>query len=160
LHLGAILRRARVPRAEASGRRRRDRIGAPMMKRALVLVLLPFMFGACSKSAAQDGKTGRKLEYPVQVAPLQKSNVHDAVTAPGALDAFQQVQITARVAGAVDRVAFVEGQNVKEGDILATIESDRYQVAVDQAKAQVSKSVATQKSQEAQLSRRTATQTT
>jgi RND family efflux transporter MFP subunit len=127
-----------------------------MMKRALLFVLLV----ACSKSAAQDGKTGRKLEYPVQVAPLQKRHVQYAVTAPGALDAFQQVQITARVAGAVDRVAFVEGQNVKEGDILATIESDRYQVAVDQAKAQVSKSQATQKSQEAQLQRRTATQTT
>jgi RND family efflux transporter MFP subunit len=127
-----------------------------MMKRALVFVLLV----ACSKSAAQDGKTGRKLEYPVQVAPLQKRHVQYAVTAPGALDAFQQVQITARVAGAVDRVAFVEGQNVKDGDILATIESDRYQVAVDQAKAQVSKSQATQKSQEAQLQRRTATQTT
>lgn len=128
-----------------------------MMKR---IVLVAFLAVACSKSSAQDGKGGRKLEYPVQVAPLQKRHVQYAVTAPGALDAFQQVQITARVAGAVDHVAFVEGQNVKEGDILATIESDRYQVAVDQAKASLAKSQATQKSQEAQLQRRTATQTT
>ncbi len=127
-----------------------------MMKRTLLLLLLVAV--ACSKS--QDGKSGRKLEYPVQVAPLQKRHVQYAVTAPGALDAFQQVQITARVAGAVDRVAFVEGQNVKEGDILATIESDRYQVALDQSKASLDKAVATQKSQEAQLNRRTATQTT
>jgi RND family efflux transporter MFP subunit len=126
------------------------------MKRILLAVLLV----ACSKSSAQDAKGGRKLEYPVQVAPLQKRHVQYAVTAPGALDAFQQVQITARVQGAVDHVAFTEGQNVKEGDILATIESDRYQVAVDQAKAQVAKMQATQKSQEAQLQRRTATQTT
>jgi RND family efflux transporter MFP subunit len=129
-----------------------------MMKRAIVFLLLPIAFG-CSKSSA-DGRGSRKLEYPVQVAPLQKRHVQYAVTAPGALDAFQQVQITARVAGAVDRVAFVEGQNVKEGDTLATIESDRYQVAVDQSKAALDKAVATQKSQEAQLNRRTATQTT
>ncbi|HEY2368046.1 MAG TPA: efflux RND transporter periplasmic adaptor subunit [Polyangiaceae bacterium] len=121
------------------------------MKRALVLVLVV----ACGKSSAQDGaKGGRKLEYPVQVAPLVKRHVQYAVTAPGSIDAFQQVQITARVQGAVDHVAFVEGQNVKEGDTLATIESDRYQVAVDQAKANLAKTQATEKSQEAQLARR------
>jgi len=120
------------------------------MKRALLLVL----FVACSKSTAQDGKAGRKLEYPVQVAPLVKRHVQYAVTAPGSIEAFQQVQITARVQGAVDHVSFVEGQNVKEGDTLATIESDRYQVAVDQAKANVAKASATEKSQEAQLARR------
>ncbi len=129
-----------------------------MKSRALLVLLLA---AACSKSSA-DGNAkggGRKLEYPVQVAPLQKRHVQYAVTAPGSIDAFQQVQITARVAGAVDRVSFVEGQNVKEGDVLATIESDRYQVAVDQAKANVAKTQATQKSQEAQLARRTTAST-
>jgi RND family efflux transporter MFP subunit len=77
-----------------------------------------------------------------------------SVTAPGSIDAFQQVQITARVAGAVDRVAFAEGQIVKEGDLLATIESDRYQVAVDLAKATVAKAEANQRSQQAELARR------
>jgi len=120
------------------------------MKRLLFFVLVV----ACSKSNAQEGNKGRKLEYPVQVAPLVKRHVQYAVTAPGSIEAFQQVQITARVQGAVDHVSFVEGQNVKEGDTLATIESDRYQVAVDQAKANVAKASATEKSQEAQLARR------
>ena len=63
------------------------------MKRAIVFVLVV----ACSKATPDAGK-GRKLEYPVQVAPLQKRHVQYAVTAPGSIDAFQQVQITARVA--------------------------------------------------------------
>jgi multidrug efflux system membrane fusion protein len=119
--------------------------------RLLLIVLLSV--GACSKADPQAGK-GHKLEYAVQVAPLQKRHVQYAVTAPGSIDAFQQVQITARVAGAVDRVAFVEGQNVKAGEVLATIESDRYQVAVDQSNAALAKASATQKSQEAELTRR------
>ena len=45
------------------------------------------------------------------------------MTAPGTIDAFQQVQITARVAGAVDKVAFIEGQEVKKGDVLVVIET-------------------------------------
>src|SRR5580704_8137455 len=75
--------------------------------------------------------------------------------APGSIEAFQQVQITARVAGAVDKVAFVEGQIVKMGDVLVTIETDRYQVAVDQAKATVARAVASEQAAEANLARRT-----
>lgn len=126
----------------------------------IVAAALILALAGCSKSDAKGGAGGRKLEYPVQVAPLEKRHVQYAVTAPGSIDAFQQVQITARVAGAVDRVSFVEGQNVKDGDVLATIESDRYQVAVDQAKASLAKAQATQKSQEAELARRKATSTT
>ena len=133
------------------------------MSRAYSIVLLVALCAAaCSKPDAQasGGKGGRKLEYPVQVAPLQKRHVQYTVTAPGSIDAFQQVQITARVAGAVDRVSFVEGQVVKEGDVLVTIESEHYQVAVDQAKAVLARAQATQKSQEAELARRQNTATT
>src|SRR5690242_18611464 len=77
-----------------------------------------------------------------------------AVNAPGSIDAFQQVQITARVAGAVDKVAFTEGQVVKEGDPMVTIESERYAIAVSQAKATLAKNQATQKAAEAALQRR------
>jgi len=121
------------------------------MRLAILVVLA---CGACSKSDA--ATVTHKLEYPVQVATLAKRHMQYTVTAPGSIDAFQQVQITARVVGAVDRVAFVEGQNVKAGDVLATIESDRYQVAVDQAKAALARSQATQKSAEAELQSRTA----
>jgi membrane fusion protein, multidrug efflux system len=51
-------------------------------------------------------------------------------------------------------VSFVEGQNVKQGDLLVTIEPDRYQVAVDQARAAVDKAAATEKASEAELNRR------
>jgi RND family efflux transporter MFP subunit len=125
------------------------------MKRAIGLLVCCCVVPACKKSDAAAG-TGHKLEYPVQVAPLSKRHVQYTVTAPGSIDAFQQVQITARVAGAVDRVAFAEGQDVKQGDVLATIESDRYQVAVDQAKAALAKAQATQKSAEAELQSRQA----
>src|SRR5262249_10934576 len=48
----------------------------------------------------------------------------------------------------------VEGQNVKVGDVLATIESERYSIAVAQAKSIVLKSETTQKAAEAALDRR------
>lgn len=123
---------------------------------ALLLVALP---GAACKKASDDsalkkGKPVNKMAYPVQVAPLELRQVAYTVMAPGEIDAFQQVQITARVAGALDRVSFVEGQQVKAGDVLATIETDRYAVAVDQAKTAVDRAVATEQAAEAELARR------
>jgi RND family efflux transporter MFP subunit len=113
---------------------------------------------ACSKatddSALKKPKAATKLQYPVQVAPLKVRQVQYNVMAPGSIDAFQQVQITARVAGAVDKVAFVEGQAVKQGDNLVLIEVDRYNVAVDQAKAALAKAAAAHQAAQAELARR------
>jgi multidrug efflux system membrane fusion protein len=97
-----------------------------------------------------------KLEYAVEVAPVALREVGYVVTAPGSIQAFEQVQVTSRVGGAVDKVAFSEGQTVKAGQVLAVIEVDRYQVAVDQAKASVDKASAMQAQASAQLARRQA----
>jgi len=119
------------------------------------LVLVVVALGACrSESDLKGARAVHKLEYPVQVAPLEKQKLSYLVTAPGSIEAFQQVQITARVAGAVDKVGFVEGQAVKEGQVLVNIQVDRFQVAVDQAKAQVAKAEANVAQAEAQLQRR------
>src|SRR5262249_48033380 len=90
----------------------------------------------------------------VQVAPLELRKVSYTVSAPGSIEAFQQVQITARVAGAVDRVAFEEGAAVKQGDVLVVIERERYEDAVGQAKAALAKAQANEKAAEAELARR------
>jgi RND family efflux transporter MFP subunit len=122
------------------------------------------MSAGCTKSSAETsagakgaGKaTKAKLEYAVEIAPVVMREVGYVVTAPGSIQAFEQVQVTARVGGAVDKVAFAEGQTVKAGQVLAVIEVDRYQVAVDQAKAVVDKAAATEAQAEAQLARRQA----
>ncbi|HEY0254338.1 MAG TPA: biotin/lipoyl-binding protein, partial [Kofleriaceae bacterium] len=93
----------------------------------LALALLVFACGKKDDTPAKGGGKragGGKLEYPVEVAPLAVRQMQYAVTAPGSIDAFQQVQITARVTGAVDKVAFVEGQTVKAGDAMVSIEAE------------------------------------
>jgi RND family efflux transporter MFP subunit len=129
-----------------------------MMRSVLAVLVVSLLVGGCSKAAPDSslkkGKGINKLEYPVQVAPLEIRQVSYNVMAPGSIEAFQQVQITARVAGAVDKVGFVEGQEVKQGDLLVAIEPDRFQVAVGQAKAALDRATATEKAAEAELARR------
>jgi RND family efflux transporter MFP subunit len=119
-----------------------------------VLLTVASCQGTSEPSSLKKPKAINKMQYPVQVARTELRQQQYTVIAPGSIEAFQQVQITARVAGAVDRVAFVEGQTVKKGDTLVVIEVDRYQVAVDQAQASLDKAQAGEKAAEAELARR------
>jgi RND family efflux transporter MFP subunit len=125
------------------------------------LALAASVAGGCSaKKGAEGGappagKAGRgALVFTVDVMPIEAKEVDYVVTAPGSIDAFERVQVTARVAGAVDHVAFTEGQVVKKGAMLVAIDSERYAVAVNSAKAALEKAQASQKDVEASVARR------
>jgi membrane fusion protein, multidrug efflux system len=94
------------------------------------------------------------IAFAVDLLQVEKKKLEYLVTAPGTLEAFERVQVTARVAGVVDKVAFREGQEVKRGQVLVTIDGERFQLAVNSAKAQVAKVDAAQKDVEAQVARR------
>jgi multidrug efflux pump subunit AcrA (membrane-fusion protein) len=135
---------------------------------ALLFVLVPFVplaVIACKKpdQATPEGggkKGGRGMGgeggvmFAVDLLQVEKKKVDYVVTAPGTIEAFERVQVTARVAGAVDRVAFREGQDVKKGDVLVTIDGERFRLAVNSANAQLMKVQAAQKDVEAQVARR------
>ena len=55
----------------------------------------------------------------------------------GRLEAFDQVEISARVQGYLQEILFTDGQNVEVGDLLFLIDSAPFQADVDLAKANV-----------------------
>lgn len=132
------------------------------MKKTFLILLLPFAFIACSKSGEAKGDTkggagSRKgMEFPVEVKPVESRRVEYTVTAVGSLDAFERVAVTARVAGAVERVMLREGQLVSSGQPLVEIEPERYRLAVAAAEATLQKSQAGQAEAQAGYSRRQA----
>jgi multidrug efflux system membrane fusion protein len=79
---------------------------------------------------------------PVTVArPLQKTITEwDEYT--GRFTALETVEVRARVSGYIDSVNFNEGQMVKKGDPLFVIDRRPYQLAVEQAKADVERAKA------------------
>jgi membrane fusion protein, multidrug efflux system len=78
------------------------------------------------------------------------------VTAVGSVEAFEKVQVTARVAGVVEQVKFAEGETVETGSTLVEIEPQRYRLAVAAASANVQKAEAAKADAEAALARRKA----
>ena len=118
------------------------RVGVLAVATAGVLFL-----GGCSREAESAGKGGGgrgggPLEFPVEVAPVESRSVEYTVSAVGSVEAFERIEITARVPGAVERVHFSEGNVVSPGSLLVEIEPERYRIAVRSARATLEKAQA------------------
>ncbi len=127
----------------------------------LATLLLLSMAGlGCKKGAdpaasrGKSGRGGKGVAFPVDVMPVEVKRADYVVQAPGTVEAFERVQVTARVAGVVDKVAFREGQEVKKGDVLVVIDGERFRLSVNTAKASLEKTQAAQADVEAQVKRR------
>jgi multidrug efflux system membrane fusion protein len=99
---------------------------------------------------------GRAVQFPVEVVTVKATPVEYRVTAVGSLDAFEVVEVTARVPGVVERVAFTEGDAVKAGALLVEIEPARYRLAADAARARLAQAEAQQAEARGALARRAA----
>ncbi|NLH76288.1 MAG: efflux RND transporter periplasmic adaptor subunit [Acidobacteria bacterium] len=113
--------------------------------------------GACKKKdAAPAGGPGARgrMQFPVDVEEVPVQSLVYSVTAVGSVEAFEKVQVTARVSGAVDRVQFSEGEYAAAGQTLVEIETERYRLAVESAQAAFAKAEAAKADAAAGLKRR------
>jgi membrane fusion protein, multidrug efflux system len=95
--------------------------------------------------AACDSKpVGNAAAAPPSVTvsqPLQKSITEwDEYT--GRFTAVETVEIRARVSGFIESIHFLDGQIVKQGDLLFVIDPRPYRIAVEQAKADLERAQA------------------
>jgi RND family efflux transporter MFP subunit len=109
---------------------------------------------AAPAASGKRGTAGKGIAFPVEVIQVT-ADPHDVdIAAPGVVDAFEHVQITARVSGVVDKVTFVEGQEVKVNQVMAYIDSRRYALSVSSAKAALEGAEAAKADADASLNRR------
>jgi membrane fusion protein, multidrug efflux system len=92
---------------------------------------------------------------PVVTAEAAKQDVPIYLTGIGTVLAAQTVTVKVRVDGQLEKLSFTEGQDVKEGDLLAQIDPRPYQAALEQAVAQKAKDEASLAAAEKDLQRYT-----
>jgi membrane fusion protein (multidrug efflux system)/multidrug efflux system membrane fusion protein len=125
---------------------------------ALASLLLSILsFAGCKKGEEGPPGGGRGaggMSFPVEVVPVASERVEYVVAAVGSVEAFERVQLVARIAGAVERVKFKEGDTVKKDQVLVEIDPARYSVAVRAAKASLERALSSKAEAEAGLKRR------
>ena len=77
----------------------------------------------------------RNAAVPVTIAQVEKADFPVLLTGLGTVQGFNTVVVRTRVDGQIQKIAFKEGDLVKEGDLLAQIDPRPFQAAVDQARA-------------------------
>lgn len=70
---------------------------------------------------------------PVSATLARAQDVPVFLRGLGTVQAYRSVIVRARVDGAIDTIAFTEGQDVKPGDLLAQLDPRPYQAILDQA---------------------------
>src|SRR5437879_4802877 len=86
-------------------------------------------------AGAQAARTAARAGVPVTVAIVQRQDVPIYLSGLGTVQASFTVGIHTQVDGKLQEVLFIEGQQVKKGDVLARIDPRLFQAALDQAKA-------------------------
>lgn len=77
----------------------------------------------------------RSSGIPVNVTAVKKADFPVYLQGLGIVQGFNTVVVRTRVDGQVDKIAFKEGQLVKQGDLIAQIDPRPFQATLDQAKA-------------------------
>ena len=103
----------------------------PRILAALVWIgLAPLLLG-CGEAQKQAAPPPPK----VTVAKPIKRTIVDQDEYVGRFVAVYSVEVRARVSGYLDKVQFQDGQIVKQGDLLFTIDKRPFQNTLDQARA-------------------------
>ena len=116
--------------------------------KAIMIAVGILMLGAVtaftlSSRAAKPPAASAPAPASVSVASVLQKSVTEWDDFSGRVDAVDRVEIRPRVAGAIDAVHFQEGQLVKKGDLLFTIDPRPYQAELARADAAVAGAQAT-----------------
>ena len=131
----------RIEQKNFRPRRREIFLGAAL---AVVAVL----FAGCGKKAASPPPPPEVGVVTVATEPLPVTT-----ELPGRMDAVRTAQVRARVAGILLKENYVEGSDVKAGDLLFQIDPAPLQASYDSAQAALAKAEASLKQTQAQADR-------
>jgi multidrug efflux system membrane fusion protein len=114
--------------------------GAALYFIIFMIILGTALLPACSKGKEKQQR--KKPAAPVSVSAVTQQTVPVQIEAIGNVEAYSTVAIKAQINGQLMRVHFREGQDVKRGDLLFTIDPRPFQVQIKQAEANLARSTA------------------
>ncbi len=88
---------------------------------ALIPAFALIAMAGCSHGPADT--FGEREAVPILAAKVEQKTVSDTIRAIGRVEAFSTVDVKAQISGQIMQVNFRQGQDVKQGDLLFTIDT-------------------------------------
>lgn len=117
---------------------RRSRSALVIVLIALIAIGLGWVWakkrrtGGSEAGPVAGGRPGGGFPVPVVPGVVEQKDVPIYLDGLGTVQAFNTVTVRTRVDGEIQRIAFVEGQDVHAGDLLAQIDPAPFQTQLDQ----------------------------
>jgi multidrug efflux system membrane fusion protein len=122
---------------------RPERLMKPRFKmismRATLPVVLPAILLCLSACSTKTAETAPNLAVPVTVAKAVQKTVPINLTAIGTAEAYSTVSIKSQVNAILEQVHFKQGDFVKKGDLLFTLDARPFQSALAQSEANLAR---------------------
>jgi multidrug efflux system membrane fusion protein len=100
----------------------------------LAIALLLCFAGCGSKESAKAASPGEgRPPAPVVVSTVEQRDVPIQITAIGNVEAYQTVQVRSMVSGQIESIHFKEGDDVRKGQMLYSLDKRPFQAALEQA---------------------------
>lgn len=127
--------------------RRFPRVGS-FLGLLVIIIGIGYWFGSKTKDAkpVSDDTT-----VSVKVATVAKTAVPIQIRAIGNVEATSIVSVKAMISGELTKIHFKQGQDVKQGDLLFSIDARPYEAALNQAKATLARDEALVKQYQSQV---------
>ncbi|MCX8288003.1 efflux RND transporter periplasmic adaptor subunit [Enterobacter pseudoroggenkampii] len=103
---------------------------------ALGAMLLSVLLVGCDNSVAQNAAPPAPA---VSAADVVVKSISQWDSFNGRIEAVESVQLRPRVSGYIDKVNYTDGQEVKKGEVLFTIDDRTYRAALEQAQANLAR---------------------
>ena len=116
----------------------------------LGLICFAFFSSACSN---EKPKKPASVPLPVMVSTATQKTVPVQLRAIGNVQAYSTVTVKSKVGGELVSVHFTEGQDVKRGDLLFTIDPRSFEAALKEAEAKLERDLAQVQQAKANLER-------
>lgn len=99
-----------------------------------LILLLAILLHACGKSEPETKPITKGEIIPVRVLELQQGNFSTPIAASGTFSTKDETLLSFKVGGIVSRILVEEGDAVKKGQILATLDLTEVQSGLNQSK--------------------------
>jgi len=121
--------------------------------RAGALLASLLMLAGCASKAAKSAGMQMEFRVPVTVAKARVKNVPVQVEAIGNVEAYSNVSVRTQMAGEIERAYFTQGQDVKKGQLLFTLDPRPFQTTLNQLNATLARDQAQLANAQAQAER-------
>jgi len=118
----------------------------PARRRWFLYAVVILIFGAAvwyfgtrapAPVARSSFRSSNSMPTPVRAVAAQRADLPVYLRAIGTVSPFNTVTVRSRVEGELLKLAFVEGQEVKKGQLLAEVDAEPYRIRLAQMEAQL-----------------------